>query len=341
MEWEKDIQFRGWNSKSTKGNNYVFCKACCVHLTAGKCDLEKHAATRKHWSNAKKLIGQQTLLSMPSTSQATHKGNQCVRQCCKNKIACSRTKATAIVKNVTGHQSKEELCEPLRNNKFSLMVDESTDGSCCKLLCLVTRVFNGERVVDAFFDLLQIQDATARTLYEHIVKAFTDWRIPCKENMIRFAADGANVMMGTRNSVMTLLRQDIPKLFTMKCVCHSFHLCASYASEKLPRVVEDQVRDIHNYFHSSPKRQGRLKAFQAFLESEPHKLLHASQTRWLSLHSVVTRVLEQYEPLKYFFAEEVGTSRLLAPQTIYKGWKTRLFGCTWSSWSSSSLFLRT
>lgn len=75
-EWEKDIQFRGWISKSTKGNNYAFCKACCVHLTAGKCDLEKHAATRKHGSNAKKLIGQQTLLSMPSTSQATHEGNQ-------------------------------------------------------------------------------------------------------------------------------------------------------------------------------------------------------------------------------------------------------------------------
>ncbi|KAL1444337.1 hypothetical protein MTO96_045565 [Rhipicephalus appendiculatus] len=153
-------------------------------------------------------------------------------------------------------------------------------------------------------------------MYDHIVKAFGDWNVPYKENMIGFAADGANVMMGSRNSIMTHLRKDIPNLFVMKCICHSFHLCASYACEKLPRAVEDEVRDIYNYFHSSPKRQERLKDFQGFLDSKPHKMLQASQTRWLSLHSVVGRVLEQYEPLKRFFAEETVTSRLLAPQTI-------------------------
>ncbi|KAL1443615.1 hypothetical protein MTO96_045924 [Rhipicephalus appendiculatus] len=208
-------------------------------------------------------------------------------------IVCSRTKASAIVKNVTGRESKERLCDLLRRNKFSLIVDEATDSSCCKHLCLLTRVFDGERVVDAFFDLIQIKDATAQAMFDHIVKAFGDWNVPYKENMIGFAADGANVMMGSRNSVMTHLRKDIPNLFVMKCICHSFHLCASYACEKLLRAVEDEVRDIYNYFHSSPKRQERLKDFQAFLDSKPHKMLQASQTRWLSLHSIVERVLEQ------------------------------------------------
>lgn len=64
------------------------------------------------------------------------------------------------------------------------------------------------------------------------------------------------------------------------------------------------------------KRQERLKAFWAFLDSKRHKILQASQTGLLLLHSVVHRVLEQYEALKCFIKEEVMTPRLLAPQTI-------------------------
>nr|CAI5861430.1 unnamed protein product [Callosobruchus analis] len=41
-------------------------------------------------------------------------------------------------------------------------------------------------------------------------------------------------MMGAHNSLKTLLVNDIPDLYTMKCICHSLALCASYASEKLP-----------------------------------------------------------------------------------------------------------
>ncbi|KAH6919575.1 hypothetical protein HPB50_029436 [Hyalomma asiaticum] len=156
---------------------------------------------------------------------------------------------------VTGRESKEKLCCLLGTNKFSLIVDEATDSSCCKHLCLLMRVFDGERVVDAFFDLIHLQDATAQDMYDHIVVAFAKWKVPYKQNMVGFDADGTNVMMGTRNSPMTRLQEHIPNLFVMKCICHSFHLCASYAYETLPRVVQDEVRDIYNYFHASPKRQ--------------------------------------------------------------------------------------
>lgn len=38
--------------------------------------------------------------------------------------------------------------------------------------------------------------------------------------------------------------------------------------------------------------------FQDFLELPTHKMLHPSQTRWLSLVSVVQRILEQWEALE-------------------------------------------
>lgn len=55
------------------------------------------------------------------------------------KIKCSRTKCSCVVKNVIGKRHEEEICEILTNNKFSLIIDESTDRSCTKHLCLVCR----------------------------------------------------------------------------------------------------------------------------------------------------------------------------------------------------------
>ena len=103
---------------------------------------------------------------------------------------------------------------------------------------------------------------------------FTEANIPYKKNLIGFAAHGANVMMGKNNSLSTLLKEEIPSLFVMKCICHSFHLCSSYACQKLPRSVED----VYSYFQS-PKQSSMLKEFQEFVNIKPHKILHVCQTR--------------------------------------------------------------
>ena len=45
---------------------------------------------------------------------------------------------------------------------------------------------------------------------------------------------------------------------------------------------------------------------------KPHKLLHVSQTRWLSLHAAVARVLEQWNPLTLYF-----TSTTIYEETLH------------------------
>ena len=112
-----------------------------------------------------------------------------------------------------------------------------------------------------------------------------------------------------------LLKDDIPDLFVLRCTCHSFHLCASYACNKLPRSTEDLARDIYHYFQS-PKQSSSLKEFQEFTNVKPHKMLHPSQTRWLSLHGVVKRLLEQLPALKLFFTIAVLENRLLSAESI-------------------------
>lgn len=103
------------------------------------------------------------------------------------------------MKNVLGLTQFENICQILRNNKFSLCCDESTDVSSQKALSIVVRVAINMKIHDIFFGLYPVQNADAKSLYEIIVKAFKDNNIDYKSNLIGYAADGANNMTGKHN----------------------------------------------------------------------------------------------------------------------------------------------
>ncbi len=345
--YENDPVFKGWIKASTKGDLYAYCIPCDKHLklTAGKTDLKRHADNKKHKDAAKEVQSNRPITNIFSSKISQSKVNSAELRlaafiaehdlpmtvadhlpklieamCPDSKIAkeikCARTKVTALINHVTGEENKEKLIDQLKTNKFSLIVDESTDKGCVKHLCMVVRLIIENEVKDCFLSLIPLKDATADSLYNHVVEFFRKHNIPYKENLIGFAADGANVMLGAHHSLSSLLKKDIPNLYIMKCICHSFALCASYACLKLPRSLEDLARDIYNYFHCSPKRMGDFEEFQKFLQVKPHKLLHPSQTRWLSLEMVVARLLEQNEALKLYFTNAVLGDRLIASETI-------------------------
>ncbi|XP_050717436.1 uncharacterized protein LOC126999147 [Eriocheir sinensis] len=303
---------------------------------------------KKHVQNCKMLSRQVSVLDMPSVSSKQIMGKQvkegevrlasficehdipirvvehmpqllqtiCPDSQIAKQIKCGRTKLTSLINNVTGRESSKQLITHLQSSKFSLIVDESTDKGCIKHLCMVARTLVDDEVKDCFLGLIQLEDATAIALYNNVVSFFRDNQIDYKQNMIGFAADGANAMLGAHNSLSSRLKNDVDGLFIMKCICHTFALCASYACLKLPRSIEDLARDIFSFIQCSPKRIGSLKEFQAFVNVKPHKLLHPSQTRWLSLHMVVSRLLEQYDALTLYFTEAAFTESLHACQNI-------------------------
>lgn len=78
-------------------------------------------------------------------------------------IACSRTKTTAILKKVIGETSKEELINSLKTQKFSLIVDESTDRGCTEHLCLLARLIHGSKANDIFLGLVPVQEGSAQS----------------------------------------------------------------------------------------------------------------------------------------------------------------------------------
>ncbi|CAB3226664.1 unnamed protein product [Arctia plantaginis] len=104
------------------------------------------------------------------------------------------------------------------------------------------------------------------------------------------------------SSIATNLKMKHSKLHVVITnVLGSLHLCASDAAKEIPTECEQLARDVYNHFKSNSKRQSQFKAFQNFVEVDVHKILRPAQTRWLSLSSVVDRLLEQWDALRLYF----------------------------------------
>ncbi len=172
----------------------------------------------------------------------------------------------------------------MKNVKFSLNIDETTDVSTIKQLVLLTWCYDMDQMlmVDKYLTLLEVKNCTALGIYNSIETFFTQHRIPF-DNLIGFASDNASVMMGGKGGVQKLLKEKFPSLYIQGCICHSMNLCASKATSELPNYLEQIAKDIYSYFSNSPKRVVKYKKIQCFTNINNHKILRLSDTRWLSL----------------------------------------------------------
>lgn len=245
------------------------------------------------------------------------------------KMNLKRTKATNIITKVIEPNEKEILSEKLNKNKFSILIDESTDIACISTMCVVVRFFDTDAkiIVTRFWDLIQVfnskepkhvdKGASSENLFNKCIESFKKYKVDV-QNIVGFGSDGCLTMMGPHNSVSSRLKTTFPEIFIMKCICHSLHLCCSEACKSLPRRIEDFAHNIFNFFSHSSKRQCQFIEFQNFLNLSVHKLLHPSQTRWLSLFAVVQRILEQWGVLHLYFKENWLAKKFIVAEDIFK-----------------------
>ncbi|XP_026669810.1 uncharacterized protein LOC113464417, partial [Ceratina calcarata] len=162
-------------------------------------------------------------------------------------LSLARHKCTKIVKNVIAKREVEKIVECLRTCKFSVLIDESTDISDRKLMCIVVKYVSpiSRNVNTQLLELLSLDstDCSASKIFETFKQFFTNKAIPLK-NIVGLACDNASVMVGCNNSFMTFLKIEVPELITLKCICHSSALIASHACDQLPSACEKLVRGV-------------------------------------------------------------------------------------------------
>ncbi|CAH1183927.1 unnamed protein product [Phaedon cochleariae] len=342
---------KSWESRFpwllSKDERKISCKCCNAIITCNLSHIKRHENTGKHQRLYKKSISTPQLSSLKKVREVNklNKKTQIAEykllmflhehnlpfllmdhipkmlssafpdtETIKN-LKCSRTKATLITKECLATQALDDIAADTQNCYYSLIVDETTDVSTKKSLAIVIRYHNGTYVKDRFLCLSQVNSCYAGSLFKTVCDVLRQNKIPF-ENLVGFDADNASVMMGDKSGLKARFRDINQNIFVIGCVCHSFALCSSSACLKLPRSLEEFIRQIYNHFANSSKRLEDLHQFQSFLNQKPYKMLHPAQTRWLSLQAVVDRVLLSWDALKLYFTSAVMIDGLRSSQTV-------------------------
>jgi hypothetical protein len=181
----------------------------------------------------------------------------------------------------------------------------STDVQTKNLGVVVVRYYDDVMgsIVSKLWRIMEFTAADHLSLFQKIDDLILSCKIPY-ENLIGFGSDGAKNLLQPEfdsNSLSSLLLTRQPRLFIIRCLCHSINLVSSHATETLPPNAEQLLRDVYNYFAYSYKSTAVLKEVQGEFSLSKHKIVSYNKVRWLSLKNSVNRVLEQWESLKEVF----------------------------------------
>ena len=182
------------------------------------------------------------------------------------KIKLHRTKCSLLVKKVIAPALYQDLCADMAGQKYCVILDESTDFSCTKLLCVSVR-YNSKsekRIMTSFLSLLPMVKATGKDLFEALKSCLEQSGLDLV-NYIGYASDGASVMVGEHDSVSSRIKATSPNCVMIKCLCHSLSLCIKHAFETMPENLGFMLSEIPKWFSKSVVRRDAYKQlFTAF-----------------------------------------------------------------------------
>nr|CAI5822119.1 unnamed protein product [Callosobruchus analis] len=116
--------------------------------------------------------------------------------------------------------------------KYSLFLDESTDISVQQLLGIGINYFDGTKIVSTFLVLAELKACDAHSIASAIKDTLDAHKLPLNQ-LVGIATDNASTVIGINNGLFQILKQDVPNLILIKCVCHSLQLAVSHAVTEL------------------------------------------------------------------------------------------------------------
>ncbi|KAL0884118.1 hypothetical protein ABMA27_016137 [Loxostege sticticalis] len=315
VEWEQEEEFKMWLKPVLTDQSKAFCMYCHSEMFAKLADIRKHSSTKKHQNKCEMITKNRQISFTPvqhtAISQIDHLTELCKDVFSDSKSAdlkLHRTKCTQIINQVLAPHFRENLVEDIGNQKYSLILDESTDVSVTKFMGIIVRYFSEAQstVVSAFLSLEPVDRADANGLVTSLVNCIRSHNLPL-QNLVGIGTDNAAVMTGRYNSVYEILKRQhsLPNLILIRCVCHSLQLAVSNASRNtIPQHIEFMIRETYKWSSISSKRKIEYKELYSLINcgNEPLKILKVCDTRWLSIEPAVVRILSQWEELKLHFS---------------------------------------
>ncbi|XP_063635151.1 uncharacterized protein LOC134805883 [Cydia splendana] len=276
-KWLTNVLYRNWLVKKTFPNESsacAYCKVCDERFINHKGSLDKHMKSGKHATNMRTVASHKPIdkIIIPNTEDDAIKRAE-VKICAfvaehnlpislvddlvpfmaniypdstiAQKVTLGRTKATNMLTKLIAPACTYEILKVIKEpgNFFSIIMDETTDNTIKKQCALSIIYHDGTKVQTSFLDIYEVGSGKAEDLCQALLDWLKSHAIPLT-NFIGFASDTTNSMVGEYNSVFSHLKQHVPEITCVKCSCHMIHLVASKACLKLPRSVEDMLKNI-------------------------------------------------------------------------------------------------
>ena len=232
-----------------------------------------------------------------------------------------RYHVTKIVGEVIAPVWRNRLRKILTSQRFSIIIDESTDITVEKSLCVEVRYFDNElgKITERLWDLVAVYEdehsrCDAEQTAERILNSLEGLPL---QNVVAYCSDTVNVMMGSKNSVATILKEAIPHLVIVKCACHIENLCALHAMASIPPKFRQFIHNVHTYMNSkSSQRLNRWYTLQQNAHLDPIHILKPGFTRWLSFVDSLRSMLRRYNLLVLFIEKEYAMKKKGDSDTI-------------------------
>ncbi|XP_011664027.2 uncharacterized protein LOC105438204 [Strongylocentrotus purpuratus] len=328
-------------SSSNKGKHYAFCRVCRCDLKiahGGAGDISIHLRSKKH---IEKEVAEEKAKNIPKEGRintffrkedysvinaevmftdflvehniplaaADHSGQLFRRMFPDSRIAkqynCARTKASHVVQSLAA-ADRDTLVSQMKNSRFSLATDASTDMEAIKLYPLVIKTFD-EMEGKVLCQLLSLKESSERSTGENIF-GILDHELKTHNiswtNCVSLSSDNASVMLGKHKGVAAYAKEQNANIFIAGCSCHLIHLAAQKGSQKLKFPLDDLLVDVFYYIDKSSLRHQAIIRLQKEHGVATKKILKHVSTRWLSLGKVLDRLLENWSPLLEFFKDE-------------------------------------
>lgn len=175
----------------------AYCKVCQSNLRPHLGDLKKPGIRNSHRANMAKLNTQENKQHLLNTFVITITDEEkqkdlklayyiCMHAAIRNidhltellkgmsadfgNIKYHRTKCSSIIKNVISPAWLEEVIGDIQGVPFSLIIDESTDISVTKYMCVCVRYYSRlkNQVMTHFLGLIELEYSTAECLSEKL-----------------------------------------------------------------------------------------------------------------------------------------------------------------------------
>ena len=221
---------------------------------------------------------------------------------------------------------EKEIVQEIRASPyFSLILDEATDLSTSKQLGVAVKYIAVDtgHVKCRFLKMLDMSryiHADATNIFDCLTQFLKDPgsnglipEIPIA-NLAATATDGASVMMGKENGVVSRLKRIVPAMVGTHCAAHRLALavCEAAKSVKWFESMEKSINAIYTHFSRSSTLTAQLHEMQSVLNMPQLALQRPTSTRWLSIGYSVKALRRNFKAVNAVLEEEASRGEPVA-----------------------------